>query len=63
MKEVKAMTATERSRKHREQRAHDGWRLIQVWLNPPAAATLERLEDSGHTTQTAIHYLLGEDEH
>ena len=48
MKGTKAMTPTERSRKHREQRSHDGWRLIQVWLNPPAAAALERLEESGH---------------
>ena len=59
MKEVKAMTDAERTRKHRERRKEEGWRLVQVYLEPRSSTILDRvIERYDMTTAQAINHLM-----
>lgn len=55
MKAVKPMTDAERTRKHREHRKDEGWRLVQVMLEPRSTAIIQSMIDKGKTTAQAIN--------
>ena len=66
MDSSRAMTAAERTRKRRKRLKGAGFKLVQVWLTPDAAAALESLKQrkSGASTDTLIsHALWLYDEH
>jgi lipoprotein NlpI len=61
MKDKKAMTDAERTRKHRERKKQEGWRLVQVYLEPRSNAIVEAtIERYGMTTAQAVNHLLQE---
>jgi len=55
MKQVTAMTQAERTRKHRDARDAEGWRLVQVYLEPRSATIVQTHMDKGLTTAQAIN--------
>jgi hypothetical protein len=56
MKLVTPLTPNERTRKHRDRRKEEGWRLVQVYLEPRSTAIIERMVVyQGMTTAEAIN--------
>ena len=59
MKGKEAMTDAERTRKHRERKKAEGWRLVQVYLEPRSNAIVERTRERfDMTTAQAVNHLL-----
>ena len=58
MKGTERMTDAERSRLHRERKKAEGYRLVQVHLEPYSANIVSHLETSGMTTSEAINKLI-----
>jgi hypothetical protein len=58
MKGTKAMTQTERTKKHRIRMKAEGWRLVQVYLEPRSTAIVQMLTDEGASTSQAINELI-----
>jgi len=58
MKGTEAMTPAERSRIHRERKKAEGYRLVQVHLEPYSANIVSHLETSGMTTSEAVNKLI-----
>jgi hypothetical protein len=58
MKGTEAMTPAERSRFHRERKKAEGYRLVQVHLEPRQARIVSHLEASGMTISEAINQII-----
>jgi hypothetical protein len=58
MKGTEAMTPAERSRFHRERKKAEGYRLVQVHLEPRQATIVGHMEQSGMTISEAVNQLI-----
>jgi len=58
MKGTEPMTDAERSRLHRDRKKAEGYRLVQVHLEPYTANVVRNLEGSGMTTSEAVNQLI-----
>ena len=62
MKDTKAMTQAERTRKHRERRKESGLRMIQVYLEKRSWLILENTKDKYKMTTTqAMNHIIQDD--
>jgi hypothetical protein len=55
MKDKRPMTDAERTRKHRQKRNNEGWRLIQIYLEPRSSEIIESMEKQGFSLTTAVN--------
>jgi hypothetical protein len=59
MKGTKALTQAERTQRHRDRKREEGWRLVQVYLEPRSSAILETVKERHDmTTAQAMNHII-----